>query len=81
MQIEKLKILLDKAESKDKILNILDLIDETVIKDCINIGFEMTYEGTAPLEEVLTKHAITGAVVAVMQSPEFKILKDYLSKE
>ena len=81
MQIEKLKKILDKAESKDKILAILDLIDEQVIRDSIEIGFEMTYEGTAPLEETLKKHAIVGAVIEVFKSQEFKILKDYLSKE
>ena len=81
MEIERLKTILDKKESKAKILTILDLIDETVVKDCIDIGFEMAHDGTATLEESLKKHAITGAIVAVMQSPEFKILKDYLKKE
>ena len=74
MEIERLKELLNKAGSKKKILQILDLIDEQVIKDSIEIGFTMAYDGTAPLEEALKKHAITGAIIAVMTSPEFKLL-------
>lgn len=82
LEIERLKTILDKKESKDKILAILDLIDETVVRDCIDVGFEMAYaDKCSPFDEVLKKHAITGAIVAVMQSPEFKILKDYLKKE
>lgn len=81
MEIERLKELLNRAGSKNKILQILDLIDEDVIRDSIEIGFTMTHEGTAPLEETLKKHAITGAIIAVMSSPEFKILKEYISKE
>ena len=81
MEIERLKELLNRAGSKKKILQILDLIDEDVIRDSIEIGFTMTHEGTAPLEETLKKHAIVGAVIEVFKSPEFKILKEYISKE
>lgn len=80
LEVMKIKEELNKVPNREEVLNLLGNITPGVIESLINIGFNL-YFNNPTLEDRFMRSAIVGATKAVLESPEYTEVIEFLKEE